>query len=212
LSRRLIVFAEHVVHFVCAAMTRSEGVVIGTDDWSIGQGKRPITLTTGGFLDSASHLYPHTTNLPGTDSTSTPVRELHGHIEMFSARELTFDSDRLNALRGILSRSPVCSYYGIPFGVDPWRPDDTARLELGFLRSLSWVTILPSNKSGPAFPSWSWASRLGPVSFGHLETFRVKVRLRKPRSRSLGWTRPCKAVSSGRGSCPSFPINSSSRH
>jgi hypothetical protein len=153
--------------------------VIGTDDWSIGQGKRPITLTTGGFLDSASHLYPHTTNLPGTDSTSTPVRELHGHIEMFSARELTFDSDRLNALRGILSRSPVCSYYGIPFGVDPWRPDDTARLELGFLRSLSWVTILPSNKSGPAFPSWSWASRLGPVSFGHLETFRVKVRLPK---------------------------------
>lgn len=46
LSRRLIIFTEHQVHFVCAVMTCGEAVVTGPEKMRIPPLERPITLNT----------------------------------------------------------------------------------------------------------------------------------------------------------------------
>jgi hypothetical protein len=160
LSRRLIVFAEHQAHFVCMAMTCSEAVLTGADDIRIGQGEQPISLHMGYFSRALSNWEPTT---PPTDQT--PFRQLLAHIQAFSDRKLSFQSDRLNALRGILSRWPFYSYYGVPFAADIALGTEPAastspHYRLGFLHTLFWSPVSShcSRNTGLGFPSWSWAS------------------------------------------------------
>ncbi|KAK4035348.1 heterokaryon incompatibility protein-domain-containing protein, partial [Parachaetomium inaequale] len=107
LSRRLLVFTEQAVYFVCAAMKRCEGVLIGTDDANLGQGERLITLHSKALSVAQGHF----------DSLQTDgytlLRHLLSHIQHYSPRRLTFQTDRLSAFRGILSRWPFYSYFGI---------------------------------------------------------------------------------------------------
>ncbi|KAK3293906.1 heterokaryon incompatibility protein-domain-containing protein [Chaetomium fimeti] len=170
LSRRLIIFTELQAHFVCSAMTCSETVLAAVDDMHAGQGERPITLLNSDlFHGQANRKVPR--KPPGE---LTLFHQLLDHITVFSGRSLTFQSDALNAFRGILSRWPFYSYYGIPFAVDQpadvSQPLHSAQHQLGFLRALFWSRpVWTRQRKPPGFPSWSWASSSDGVAFHSLK-------------------------------------------
>jgi hypothetical protein len=114
----------------------------------------------GYFYRALSNFEPTT---PPTDQT--PFRQLLTHIQAFSDRKLSFQSDRLNALRGILSRWPFYSYYGVPFAADAAlgtvpTASTSSHYQLGFLHTIFWSPPSShcSRNTGLGFPSWSWAS------------------------------------------------------
>lgn len=87
---------------------------------------------------------------------------LQAHLTAYRTRSMTYRSDALNAFKGILTRSGLLSWWGVPL-----RPDvRTTENELiaGFTCGLCWV-VRPETKllttpgsSACDFPSWSWVS------------------------------------------------------
>ena len=97
------------------------------------------------------------------------------HLDEYRQRKLGYESDTLNAFRGILAKSEVRSYWGVPlFKKVPSGPLDKRRKlpasgaedrsippDLGLIYGLLWEiyeTELPSRPRRPGFPSWTWAS------------------------------------------------------
>lgn len=94
-------------------------------------------------------------------------------LQQYTARELTYDSDALNAFSGIVrdfenSKSKIDQIYGIPF-----MPGDPEKARMSFLNGLTWFHSSESqNGNDPSrprrresFPSWSWAGWAGKVDF-----------------------------------------------
>jgi hypothetical protein len=93
------------------------------------------------------------------------------HIEQYTERRLSHQSDALNAMRGIFARSAkhkdgVLEYWGIPMaptgfsygGDSPPSNLLDANMQAAFGFGLLWKIPLnqqPDRRSG--FPSWSWA-------------------------------------------------------
>ncbi|KAI1451429.1 heterokaryon incompatibility protein-domain-containing protein [Annulohypoxylon moriforme] len=152
-SRRSVVFTRREMFFQCKGMTCRETVrEPGNKDFfisSINQG--PISLL-------------------GQKLTAWD------HIESYCRRNLTFHSDALNGILGILrlhrqSENPVYHFWGIPFS-----SSGEKSAEQGFLASLCWECILdpdytpglrPSVKieefRRQDFPSWSWTGWITPI-------------------------------------------------
>jgi hypothetical protein len=97
-------------------------------------------------------------------STSTrSLLEFFDHLEEYTKRHLTYDSDSLNAFRDYLRY-----HISIPFGVYlslAWIRTARTILTLGFARGLWWRkdfrhgSLLRRTK----FPSWSWAGWASPI-------------------------------------------------
>ncbi|KAK4209114.1 heterokaryon incompatibility protein-domain-containing protein, partial [Rhypophila decipiens] len=115
---------------------------------------------------------------PGQEVTSdlSPLDILKGHIVRYTSRQLSYQEDIRNAFRGVLSRSPFLSFWGIPISLQD-EPGDlqasTERdLELGFLRNIFWFPERSSanNQSNAifprdGFPSWSWSGWRGRIQY-----------------------------------------------
>ncbi|KIX09694.1 uncharacterized protein Z518_00775 [Rhinocladiella mackenziei CBS 650.93] len=100
-------------------------------------------------------------------------------LREYQSRDLTYDSDALDAFRGILTTSPYRSLWGIPMYHDYYEkpspqkdkvPEDRLfKPSLGFLHGLLWLTYhetataTTGQRRRNMFPSWSWASARGPV-------------------------------------------------
>lgn len=96
----------------------------------------------------------------------------------YKTRQMTMDSDSLNAFKGILNRSGYRSWWGVPFcerGAECSIPPPN-----GLMRGLLWhQEHRPGHcKRRAGFPSWSWAC-----------TNSTDVQLEVPRSLSRGFTR-----------------------
>lgn len=114
------------------------------------------------------------------------------HLSSYARRYLSFESDMINALRGILSRSPLASYSGIPiFKSNPNFLSHIKSAELDhvlranfsqeFVLGLRWHSRTPPRATDPSirgscdptvpsakrpgFPSWSWVSTLGRIEY-----------------------------------------------
>ena len=77
----------------------------------------------------------------------TELRQLADHVRQFTSRRLSYLEDIVHAFRGLLSRVPFQSFWGIPIALydtavecKPLRSQDVS---LRFLRGLYW---LPSYK------------------------------------------------------------------
>jgi hypothetical protein len=111
-------------------------------------------------------------SIPGT---SRSVMKLTQHIKNYTRRCLTYESDVLNALRGVFASfardtPPVRQFWGIPISARAyWRDyavqsqettslDDTHESSLEMAYGLTWIKV--ESASAPrrhGFPSWSWA-------------------------------------------------------
>lgn len=172
-SARRLIFTRHQVYFECKATHACEAVEL------------PLSLTTG------AHARPVLFRdewLTGTHRFGA-LSAFWAAVKAYSLRRMTFDSDALTALDGILRRfqaSPsfVYNVFGIPIVLEEGPSGDKDALldPRLFIAGLSW------HHGGTArrrqdFPSWTWAGWEGPVqlqrTFGganYLSNVRLWVR------------------------------------
>ena len=97
LSRRCLFFTEAQVYFVCRYGTRSETVRGDPESCSVAKIMNSACLSPSLFYDQS------------------PIEDgMFRDRFVFSQRYLTDQSDALNAFRGILSRSPWITLWGVP--------------------------------------------------------------------------------------------------
>ena len=155
LSRRCLFFTGYQAYIVCRETTGSEAVPSKSRScWT-------SSLLNSSRLDAAL-FGPHTSIADGF--------WLDRYI--FSQRKLTYESDILDAFRGILSRSPFVSFWGVPITPPKAAMDPHTGFALGLLwtRRPNWAD--PSHlKSAERrarirrvnFPTWSWTSVTGEI-------------------------------------------------
>ncbi|KAJ8127514.1 hypothetical protein O1611_g6120 [Lasiodiplodia mahajangana] len=99
--------------------------------------------------------------VPDVRSAGTMVTSYY--LKEYSKRQLSYDSDALNAFRGIFhmlekQRPSVLHCGGVPLlnnDSDNQRSTSVSNL-LGFLRGLCWIAPWEDAVRRPGFPSWSW--------------------------------------------------------
>ncbi len=140
LSARKLLFGRHMVHFECGRIEMSENG------------------------ETCMHLPQN------ADWAAMNLEQVYGWfregVQMYSARNLTFESDRLPALAGLARH--VSEFTGSKYLAGLWMEN----LPFGLLwqgekskQSLSEHLASFQASSGPTAPSWSWASRPGYIEY-----------------------------------------------
>ncbi|KNG46199.1 tol protein [Stemphylium lycopersici] len=162
LSRRCLIFTDQQVHFVCSRMSCCEAVSVQRDARKGRDSSSEIRL----LLSLGTRKFDH--GVKPLDQLS----QFCQHVRAFSGRDLTHEEDRLDAFRGMLSRSPFQSYFGIPVAPcnDAYQLKLRQEFDFGFARGLLWVPRKPrpsdpEPRRNKHFPSWSWAGWSGPVGY-----------------------------------------------
>jgi len=124
----------------------------------------PSFRTAGQFV-----VYP-----PGSDVKPAILTQLENHIAQYTSRDLTYDSDALNAINAVLIEFQTrgCK---LLHGIPRWLDDSNLRTEKAryknyhFNYGLCWIHGFgPHNhhpRRRPEFPSWSWAGWTGNVTW-----------------------------------------------
>lgn len=172
LSRRLLIFTDYQVEFICSNDKWHESTLPGAE-YSHVEERMHSTY----FL----HLAKGPNFLRGIMPTQRsagkiPMRIglLTSYLEEYSGRHLTYQSDALNAISGLLSRISALTYLGIPildqFDLVKQFPRTlTVGMALWwFLGGLAWYPAhegkIPLQRRY-AFPSWSWLGWEGRIAF-----------------------------------------------
>ncbi|KAF5541756.1 heterokaryon incompatibility (HET) domain-containing protein [Fusarium mexicanum] len=164
-SRRRLIFTEEQVYFECNNTRCRETV-----SYDLHYLRDNMDHPRGGLFNGGLAYEPH----GGLDK----------HIEAYSKRSLSFQSDTINALTGVfqlylMMPTPTRHYWGIPMDYNLHQyscwPVNSAVIkrkpftyfkgyvDLAFARGLCWRLDKPSpRRSG--FPSWSWAGWTGPLA------------------------------------------------
>lgn len=155
-SRRCLFFMQYQIYFVCRQATLSETVPSSPPSCWVASvlnshrlnaslfAKKEVGTTDGLFMDRL----------------------------MFSQRDLTRPQDVLDAFRGILSRSPFITTWGVPVIPVGGKMDPCVGLALGLLwvkrpsfavsRHVQPTRVVPYTRR-PGFPTWSWTSIVGEI-------------------------------------------------
>jgi hypothetical protein len=183
-SRRRLIFTSEQVVFECNEM---------------------VTYESQKFDPECSQIYPQKLHLPSSaihgvfkGGFNTLRQSLVTHIEIYTQRNLTYQSDALRAFQGICNifanqKVPILNHWGIPTYLGCYRADglwlvpsaslgsrDAPANDLSALRyGLLWH--LKSRGQGAdrrvGFPSWSWAGWSAPVEWKRLVIFPHDKRL-----------------------------------
>lgn len=178
-------FTEHQTYFECIEVSWNES--IGGLEFI----KNPEQVDFSGFWKASSFLMnPYTgRTIPskywdggylkecgtlhvGSRETHKMLRHRHHELlklaEKYCSRELTFDSDSLNAFFGVLrflertSLPPTLHLCGLPY-VALGSTDDKA-VGMYLTASLCWYHLASSSiRRRCEFPSWTWAGWAGPI-------------------------------------------------
>lgn len=161
LSTRRLVFTEEQFYFECKTMSCCEA--ISTPLVAIHKGVEVGKTVKPGYFEGSAEVSPY----PRLNFWSPEFDMLGGfekHVERFTARELTYPSDGLNAIMGILDNlgngNMIYHHWGLPINYkgEPPTPDV-------FACSLLWTHEPDWNQSPPTrrkeFPSFCWAGWLG---------------------------------------------------
>jgi hypothetical protein len=157
LSKRRLIFTDEQVLFECNSMHCAESLVLPLDYMQPKEKTASRRHTPDGPLGPKS---------PGTDPY-----EIMRYISEFARRDLTFQEDRVNAMKGIFhvfeaAALPVHQLMGVPI-LPPFymnRSNSYKELsrthEQGFLIGLTWSHRTPGTRI-TQFPTWSWAGWTG---------------------------------------------------
>jgi hypothetical protein len=166
-SRLQLIFTEEQVIFECNHMSCFEGVTV-----------EESADSAGFFIGPSSAGIRSTWDDPS-----------HEHIVRYTKRQLSHQSDVLNAMRGLfqsfsVQRIPYHQYWGMPFAMTAsteiqsrsrmwshlWQHGIQLKsvqneLHAAFCRELCWVVDpeIPAAIRRKGFPSWSWSGSIAPV-------------------------------------------------
>ncbi|KAF5617813.1 tol [Fusarium sp. NRRL 52700] len=185
LSPRKLVFTEHQTYFECIEVSWNESIgglefienseqVDFSRFWKASSFlMNPYMGRTisrkywdGGYLKECGTLHA------GSRETHKMLRHRHHELfklaENYCSRDLTFDSDSLNAFFGVLrflernSMPPTLHLWGLPY-VALSSTDDEA-VEMYLTASLCWYHLASSSiRRRCEFPSWTWVGWAGPI-------------------------------------------------
>ncbi|KAK0719836.1 heterokaryon incompatibility protein-domain-containing protein [Lasiosphaeris hirsuta] len=155
LARRSLFFSDNQVRFLCAASTVTEST-----DFASPLNTRihsMYTMTRLGFFAAEPGIKnPGLTPTESADDGNLKMLGYNGFIHDYTSREMTNDTDSLNAALGVLAQLklqvfPEGFVWGLPLKSNP--------------ESLGWFHARDSAppKRRPLFPSWSWAGWRGAV-------------------------------------------------
>jgi len=148
LSTRRLVFTDFQVYFECASMNCCESLDPGNEV--------QVAFQQTGAYHGKQLFHPI-----GDDITQ--------HIEAYSQRDLTYDSDVLNGISGIFRAfeqlyTPIYQLRGIPFLPDQYSNPERKRTRQ-FALGLCWQHKTEVQRR-EGFPSWSWTGWKGVVTWG----------------------------------------------
>lgn len=147
LSKRRLVFTADEIAFLCNTIHAREAM------------KQPLCST-----DLVEDLAPFFLFVPlaGGEEYGPALDEVLDQIEEYSSREISYDSDSLNAFLGVLHHNEDKSAKGLLYlwGMPMIKSSHVPRYEFYMM----WYhTSLPKRR--PEFPSWTWAGWAGSVSY-----------------------------------------------
>jgi hypothetical protein len=142
-SRRRLFFTDRQVLYVCNSGMQCEAA----DPFGLSRGPLEDCLPP---YDVEDHGY----------SAMDLVKQ---HIRAYSGRELSFESDALNAIKSSLGtfarrKEPVYHIWGVPFKYQSLQPDSSFDIALNFYHEI------PCHRR-PGFPSWSMLGWKGPIQW-----------------------------------------------
>lgn len=156
LSTRRLIFTDSQIYFQCREMYTCESIgqmlSIKDSTWpkprSTQMGREPFNFTMEAF-----------------PPTKNGRRKIYNIIAEYVRRDLSFDSDILNAFYGILhyywfqEERPTYNAWGLPFPTEDWlfRPQTSSTFSRLFSTALFWVSNKDQPERRPGFPSWTWA-------------------------------------------------------
>ncbi|OCK86400.1 HET-domain-containing protein [Lepidopterella palustris CBS 459.81] len=164
-SIRRLIFTEHQVYFECNNMHCYESVNTPLEAFHTNDQRRFRTCVRHGLFRG------------GFGKRCWP---LTSHIQKYSEKSLTYQSDILRGMLGIFrafnrSVNPIHHIWGVPIEFDMdltnWKQQPSVRrqysaypwkLSASFARGLCWSLQYPASRR-PEFPSWSWTGWAGPI-------------------------------------------------
>ncbi|OBT98557.2 hypothetical protein VE01_03590 [Pseudogymnoascus verrucosus] len=162
LSERCFFFTDEQVHFLCRCSTSCESIAASPKAVI----SSPIRARTRNDAWSV--------NETAAGQNLTGLWDFFDTLHHYKSRDLTYESDSLNAFQGLLAKSSFRNIWGVPIACDPDREE--AALSIGFARGLwwenpgnNWSDVLKAEETyvsytrRPSFPSWSWAGWGGPT-------------------------------------------------
>ena len=165
LSRRRLVFTDEQIYFECNTMNCFESVHCPLDELHVrNKTKTYEWLRAGVFGRTREERYGKLNR--GKRPLNDIFRLYLSNVEDYTARNLRFDEDSLNAFQGILRRFSVQKYlFGNVWGL--CYPQAESFREQCFAHSLTWMHIESSHKPRrrTAFPSWTWAGWAGSIKY-----------------------------------------------
>ena len=150
LSKRKIVFTQNQVYYECDGMHCCESIHKPLVALHYSSKQRFRSFVRSGYFNSRRDVDPG--DLSGLGSVKD-YNEFMYLVEKYSSRELTFESDALNAFAGIMRtfEPSVCHFWGLPIVTDD------AEDKCSLLRALFWEhtqLVEPAPRRRPEFPSW----------------------------------------------------------
>jgi len=148
LARRQLIFTDEEVIFLCREMCKQESLFLdNTSDW---EGERD------GYEEQLlREVIPSLTkqDMHRADYTDISIQNL---LAEYTRRQLSFDTDAINAFQGIFQALSVRHCWGMPFEHLPDEDETTIALD--------WKS-LQGGERRESFPSWSWAGSRGESLF-----------------------------------------------
>lgn len=176
-SNLCLVFTDHQVFYECQDHS---GYQCESSSFAMIHRKSPTTLTGQRLFPLAEIVDPYNSmnerfviHPPGSTIKPAVLLSLGDHIMQYTSRDLTFDSDSLNAISAILRQfqlQGVEFLHGLPLRLHHKRSGSEKLVydRYNFAYSLCWTHV--STQGNPPrrreeFPSWSWAGWTGSVSW-----------------------------------------------
>lgn len=148
LARKRLIFTDREVYFQCQAMHQAESIATQLDSVQA-RNVVPLSVDFGVIFPKFQEL-------------RRSKESFQFRVHEFIRRDFTFDSDALDAFRGILalfeeSNNPISHLCGIPlFSFTSFRKPNSVTPTQVLATALSWHFDCPMIRR-PEFPSWSWA-------------------------------------------------------
>ncbi|EGO57034.1 hypothetical protein NEUTE1DRAFT_130783 [Neurospora tetrasperma FGSC 2508] len=168
LSRRLLIVTDYQVEFICSNAVWHECTLPEMKTGSLSRLEFLFPRPPMYLLEAITPIRRSAGRIP------VSIDILNNYIMEYNRRHLTYQSDTLNAITGLLSRISLPTYLGIPF-FNPIELDvslsHTLAVEMAlsrFLVGLTWYPVHEGRKHLQrryAFPSWSWLGWEGQVGF-----------------------------------------------
>lgn len=166
LSRRRLFFTDTTMLYVCNESMQGD---VDERNYQLGDIHEHRTL---------SRFVPWNVPLPGVDQWPTQSNSLGSagrQMTDFSERRLTYDTDALNAILGILDRlsknkeDPVYHIWGVPFSRYNREFGSKYSGRISYEIAISWYHHEPCRRRKD-FPSWSSIAWDGPTAYSYQDS------------------------------------------